>query len=146
MKLNWGTGITIAIIAFMGFILFMVFKATTTKSDLFAENYYEQEINYQSKINALQNAEKLEGEIIITQERQQLIVQYPVDFEGESISGQIHFFKPDNAALDKIVDINVNDNKQSFSKSELVAGTYNLKINWQFNGIEYLVEKQVQIN
>lgn len=145
MKFNWGTGITIVIILFMSFILFMVFKATNTKSDLHAVDYYHQEINYQTKIDAVHNAKKLMGEIVINQKKDRIAITYPIDFKEKKISGTIHFFKPDNASFDRVFEIEANQNQQYFSKKDLVGGWYLLKINWKSEGVAYFHEKRIQI-
>lgn len=65
-KFNWGKSITIIIISFMGFILFMAFKTSNTKSDLNAKDSYKQEVNYQSKIDAEHCVGNLKGKITLT--------------------------------------------------------------------------------
>ena len=52
MKLNWGTGIVIAIIAFMSFILYFVISMSTGNNynhDLVSEEYYQKELKFQEK-------------------------------------------------------------------------------------------------
>ena len=51
MKINWGTGIILAFIGFIGFILYFVINASTDvkyRHDLVSQNYYEEELNYQN--------------------------------------------------------------------------------------------------
>jgi len=146
MKFNWGTGITFFIIAFMVFILFMVFKASNTKSDLYAEDYYKQEINYQKKINALHNAKHLKGQLSIIQSTEQIVISYPIDFKENKLIGKVHFFRPDNASLDKIFEIKVKENQQFLSKKDLVKGWYNVKIYWKSGGMDYFTEKRMKLN
>ena len=55
MKLNWGNWIAVAYSVFVLFIIAMVYLAFGEKWDLVAENYYEQEIQYQDKINSIEN-------------------------------------------------------------------------------------------
>ena len=55
MKINWGTGIVIAIVAFIGFILYFVITMSTDKTysyDLVTDKYYQQELKYQQEIDA----------------------------------------------------------------------------------------------
>ena len=146
MKFNWGTGITIFIIGFMGFILFMVFKASNTKSDLYAKDYYKQEMNYQSKIDAEHNVKKLKGKITITQNNEDVIITYPTDFEGKKLKGNIHFFRPDNVAFDKVFEITTEQHKQHLSKENLVKGWYQVKVNFESEKLNYFIEKRIQIN
>ena len=44
----------------MSFILFLVVKANLTTTELVAEDYYDQEITYQDKIDAKHNAKGLD--------------------------------------------------------------------------------------
>ena len=47
MKFNWGTGIVIAIISFISFILYFVITMTADKKyshDLVTQKYYQQEL------------------------------------------------------------------------------------------------------
>ncbi len=145
MKLNWGTGITTFIIAFMLFILFMVFKATQTKSDLYSEDYYNQEITYQSKINALNNAQKLKGALTVIQKEDTLVINYPSDFLDKEIVGKLNFFKPDNAALDKVYKISETNNVQTISKNDLVSGNYILKIECEVGETPYFFEQTLLV-
>lgn len=145
MKLNWGTGITIFIIAFILFILFMVFKATQTKSDLYSEDYYNQEITYQSKINAVNNAQKLKGALTVIQKEDTLVINYPSDFLDKEKIGKLNFFKPDNAALDKVYKISETNNIQTISKNDLVSGSYILKIECEVAEVPYFFEQTLLV-
>ena len=53
--MNWGKGVTIAFILFVGFIMFMVVGAFRENFDLVSDDYYLEEINYQDKINQKAN-------------------------------------------------------------------------------------------
>ena len=47
MKINWGTGIVLAFIGFIGFILYFVIRMSTDDSanhDLVTEEYYKKEL------------------------------------------------------------------------------------------------------
>ena len=50
-KINWGTGIVIAFVLFISFILYFVIKTstdTTYEYDLVAKDYYKDELEYQA--------------------------------------------------------------------------------------------------
>ena len=59
MKLNWATGIILAFIGFIGFILYFVISASTNskyRHDLVSPNYYEEELRYQNDIDQEEQA------------------------------------------------------------------------------------------
>lgn len=146
MKFNWGTGITIFIICFMGFILFLAVQASSTKSDLYADDYYSQEINYQAKIDAIQNTASINGELNIVQDDSGVIISFPSDFIGNELTGSIHFYRPENASFDRVYKIKLIDNKQQIPINKLVSGGYVVKIHFQSTGQAYFIEKQAIIH
>lgn len=146
MNFNWGKGITLVIIAFMAFILMMVFKATTTNADLHAQDYYNQELDYQTKINAIQQTKSLKDKLTIKQNKDQIEIEFPSDFEGKAFTGTIHFFKPNNASLDKLIAIKANENAQTLSKEQFIKGHYQVKITLISDGTNYYFEQPIELN
>ena len=66
MKINWGTGIVLAFIGFISFIMYFVINMNINKKydhDLVIENYYGQELEFQNDIDKQNNAKTLEKNI-----------------------------------------------------------------------------------
>ena len=65
IKINWGTGIVIAMLLFMTFILQFVYRSFDSKNshDLVSKDYYKDELYYQQEIDKMNNANKLEQNI-----------------------------------------------------------------------------------
>ena len=145
MKLNWGTGITIFIIAFMVHILFLVYKTTQESSDLEAADYYEQEINYQKRIQAIQNLKDLDSDVEIKQKSKDILFLFPEEFEEENFKGEIYFFKPDNAKLDKKYAISSSERQQRIDKKDLSSGWYVVKVSGLNAGNTYFFEESIYI-
>ena len=62
MKISWGTGIVLALAAFISFILFLVISMTTNKEldhDLVVEEYYQKELEFQEQLDNERNARRL---------------------------------------------------------------------------------------
>ena len=57
--MNWGYKILLVYAVFIAGILFLVYKASSQKMDLVTPDYYEQELKYQSQINATERANAL---------------------------------------------------------------------------------------
>ena len=75
--MNWGKGIAIFIVSFMFFIGALVYASFQIKVPLVSEDYYEQEINYQEKINARIALEAL-GEVELKQVNNTAVFQLPL--------------------------------------------------------------------
>lgn len=143
MKFNWGTGIVLFMVAFIGFILYMVAGTSGMNQDLYSEDYYKQEISFQQKINAIENAGDLAETVRIGQQGDVVRIEFPDSCSMNESGGNIHFYRPNDARLDKTFRLKMNDNRQDIQKSDLIPGLYNVNIEWQTNGKTYLVEKEL---
>ena len=147
MKINWGTGVVIAFILFISFILFFVIKATTQKKydyDLVSEEYYKDELNYQSDIDKLTNTKLLNIEITTTKTKDGIEINFPATYITESIEGNVSLYRPSNQSLDfdipfvlsKRTTLLIPDNK-------LVDGRWDIKLSWNQHHKEYLYKKEI---
>lgn len=146
MKLNWGTGIAIFITLFIVHILFLVYKTTEVSTDLQASDYYQQELDYQDRIEAINNSKSLGSELKVVQSEQGIVVDYPVEFEAAALQGEVHFFKPDNADLDRKYAIAPTQGKQLIDRDELTSGWYLVKVKGEQDGVPYFFEETVFVN
>jgi hypothetical protein len=149
MKLNWGTSIALVMAAFMGFIIFLVFKTYQTKVDLVADDYYEQELRYQEKINRINNLQAVDAKDKVSWkvEESEIVFRFPAVLgSSEMPSGTIEFFRPSDAAKDIRRPIALDANRQqTVSKNLLSRGLYKIRIDWQNNGTAYYLEEDVYI-
>jgi hypothetical protein len=146
MKINWGTGIVIAFVLFISFILFFVIKASTQKKynyDLVSEEYYKDELNYQADIDKLNNTKELNIKIKTTKTKDGIEIAFPENYKTESINGNVSLYRPSNQSLDfdiafvlsKRTTLLIPDNK-------LVGGRWDIKISWSENNKEFLYKKE----
>ena len=76
--MNWPTGIVLAIISFMIFILSFVYKSIAVdqyQHELVSEDYYRDELHYQEEINKLNNSKTLEKDIQLSNSENVIIVK-----------------------------------------------------------------------
>ena len=121
-------------------MLFMVYKSFQAEFHLVTENYYEEELKYQDRIDEATNASNLEikPSVKITD------TAVEVSFVNPITKGTLHFYRPDNANFDKIIETTEQNNE--ILKSELVAGRYVLKMNWDEASKRYYLEEEVFIS
>lgn len=139
-------GITIALVAFVIFILSFVFKVTFLDEynhHLVSEDYYKDELNYQQEIDKLENAAELKTNIVLEKAAEGLKIIFPSEFEPSDISGQIQFQRLSNSKIDFKLPINLDSNSLLISDEKLVEGKWNVKIYWKVNDKEYLLRQQI---
>lgn len=97
-KLNFGTGIAIALVTFIAFILTLAISLISTKVDLQQENYYSEDLIYQDKIDALKNGNYHQLIQRIDIDKQNIILA----LSDEQIeNGKLRFFRPNDDKLDQ---------------------------------------------
>ena len=146
MKFNWGTGIVIAIVAFIGFILYFVITMSTDKAysyDLVTEKYYQKELGFQDEINAEMNASKLKEKVTIQRVEKGLLVTFPKDFSPKEIKGKVFLYRPSNKQLDFEIPISVSNTYLLVPENRLLGGRWNITIAFNYKNIHYLVKKEI---
>lgn len=145
MKFNWGFGVFALYVAFVILILFLVFKSTSTKVDLVAEDYYQQELKYQDKIDQKRNAARLEPGLKHEISGSTIFLAFPLDHQ--SAEGTVIVYRPSNKAYDKEFDIKLDENgKMAITMKESPIGLYKLKVDWSYNKSLYYVEEDIYLS
>lgn len=140
IKINWGTGIVIAMVLFMIFILTFVYKSLTKEytHELVSDDYYKDELLYQNDIDKLDNAKKLNSKITVSNSDKGLTIHFPSDIDYQDVKGDIYFQRMSNSKLDFHKNIELISDKILIPDSLLVSGKWIIKIDWKYKGKEYL--------
>lgn len=146
IKISWPTGIIIAIIAFVVFILSFVYRVTFMEEydhHLVSEEYYKDELNYQQEIDKLNNAAILKENITLEKVDNGLLISFPSKFDPSQISGLISFKRLSNDKIDFQVPIKLQASKYLLSDNILVDGRWDVKIEWTVNNTTYLFKEKL---
>ncbi|MBW2938272.1 FixH family protein [Aureisphaera sp. CAU 1614] len=146
MKINWGTGIVIGMIAFMGFIMFMVITMMTDKEydhDMVTENYYAKDLVYQNEIDAEKKANSLTSKIKIEKSSEGLHIYFPEELQEKNVSGSIQMYRPSNEKLDFQIPLQIENSTMLIEDSKLVGGSWKVTIDWEMDGEQYLFKKAI---
>ncbi len=146
IKWNWGTGIVIAMVLFMAFILQFVYRASMVaenKHSLVSEDYYKDEIHYQEEIDKVNKGNALKENISVIQNENGLLIRFPKEFETSSLSGTVYFKRLSNEKLDFSKDIkdNLSDHTILIPDEQLVDGKWELKIDWKVKDESYMYKE-----
>ena len=147
MKINWGTGIVLAFIGFISFILYFVIAMNINDKydhDLVTEDYYKEELEYQNSINSLENARELKENIDYERTAEGLLIKFPKNLVIGKITGKVFLYRPSNKQLDFETDISLSDPNLLIPDKRLVDGRWNIKVDWQYNGKSYLFKQAIR--
>lgn len=148
MKFNWGTGIVIAFVLFMTFILSYVFKVQSNDKydhELVVEDYYKKEATVQNDIEREQNANALTNKVIIENTIEGIKIQFPVDFDYSKINGKVSLYRPSSQKLDFEISISLSSPHLLIPKSNLAGGLWDISIDWEYDGVKYLNKDSFKI-
>lgn len=139
--MNWGKGITIALVTFMSFIIVLVVILMSNSVELETEDYYQREIAFEQEIQAVNNANKLEEKIDINLKDEFVVVNIP---QGEFEEVQLELIRPNNKEQDKLFSI-IGTKTFLIPTSELVHGHYNVAISYKESGVVCLQKDKIFI-
>ena len=145
MKFNWGVGVFLLYSSFVILILFLVFKSVNTKVDLVTEDYYQQELKYQDKIDQKRNAAGLSQGIKHEVSGTSIFLTFPS--QHQKAEGTVMVYRPSNKAYDKTFDIKLDENqKMVIIMDKSPGGLYKLKIDWTNNSTGYYIEEDIYLS
>jgi len=144
--MGWGTKITIL---YMGFVLLigsLVFISATNKSELVSKDYYELELKYQDRIDAVNNEKKSAVSINYEIVDQFIVLEYLKSEIKKDFKGEILFFRPSDSTKDLKIDLIFDDEgEQIISKNKLSKGVYKMCISWKNNKTLFYKEAIITI-
>jgi hypothetical protein len=147
MKINWGTGIVIAFALFMSFILFFIIKVQTNSkydNEFVVKEYYKKELLAQQDLDKEQNAYDLKkDQVLIKEVPEGIAIDFPKDFDFKTIQGKVSLYRPSNQKLDFEVPISLSSTHLLIPKSNLVGGRWDISIDWNYQGKNYLNKQEV---
>ena len=146
IKINWGTGIVIALVVMIGGMIYLVSIAVRQDYDLVDKDYYQKSVNYQQHIEEVKNTEALAEKIKFDQSADTLKMMFPDLGNIPEYSGEIHFYSPVEEKRDETITLKLNGNfSQSIGLRSLKSGRYTVKINWSANKVSYYQEEEISV-
>ncbi len=143
---TWGHGIVLALASFIIFILSMLFLFPNGQknSEMVTEHYYEEELQYQSVIDAKNRADKLEEKPSYSQSAKGITITFPSEINNSNSTFSFVLNRSDDQNLDikKTVQLE-SDNSFTIPASVLIKGNYTLRLSWTKDKTDYRLDYDV---
>ncbi|SMC35161.1 FixH family protein [Cellulophaga tyrosinoxydans] len=146
MKINWGTGIVLAFIAFISFILFFVVRMNMddrANHDLVTEEYYQAELGYQKEIDAENNANADDKKLKVSKTLEGLLIEFPENINVSEVKGTVSLYRPSNKHLDFDFPISLSNSHLLIPDKRLLDGRWDIKISWEDQKENYLHKESI---
>jgi len=131
------------------FILLMtsfMIRAASNQEELVAENYYEQEIEYQGQIDKLNMTSTLSEAVRMTVVGSELVIEMPMDVRDKTITGELYLQRPSDSRADERMPITLDANRMMrVALGERLKGAYNVQLDWSADGTAYLSKDRIYV-
>jgi hypothetical protein len=145
--MNWGHKIGLAYAGFVVFMLTLVILCIKQK-DIFlvTENYYSDELAYETRIQKVKNANALGQELQIVVNETADSVYVNLTPKSIGATGSVVFYRPSNQKMDYKIPMNLDYNgQQRIYTGKLAAGLWTVKLEWEKAGREFYKEEKIQL-
>lgn len=138
--MNFGKAIVLSFVLFALFIGVLVTVCVRQDVSLVSRDYYQQELDYQQKLNKPNNAGDLKTPPEITANAGHVSVIFgETSVEG----GELKLLRPSDARLDRRFSLAPAIGKQEFDAATWQPGVYRASLTWTSDGKDYVLEKTI---
>ena len=149
MKTNrnlWPFGIIAAFVLFFIGMASVVLIASTHREHLVNANYYEQELKFQTRIDAGGRAQQSGATIAHDAAKRLILLTLPVAHLTQKFSGTIELYRPSEPKLDGEFQLEPHaDGTQALDVSKLATGPWVVRAKWVASGQDYFLEQKITI-
>ncbi|HET6990325.1 MAG TPA: FixH family protein [Bacteroidia bacterium] len=144
--MNWGLRLVILYVAFMALILVLVFKSMNEKVDLVTENYYQEELKFQNRIDRQNQSAALNEQPLVHVTAENVEIKFPGSLSKEKISGTVKFYRPSDASKDFTTPLQVDSSgTQIVPSGKFEKGIYQVQFTWETQGKNFYNEVPLYI-
>jgi hypothetical protein len=147
-KNSWMYAVIGMCIAFASLMISFAILASHHHIDLVVSDYYKEEIAYQKQINKINNYKNLTAkpDIQVDSIRDKIKIIFPAYNNDAPINGRICFYRPDDQKFDDTVALALNaSGRADFSLDKYKKGKWKMKVEWQKDTMQYMVEQTFKL-
>jgi len=144
----WMYGIIGACVAFASVMTGFGIMASHHHIDLVVSDYYKEEINYQKRINKINNYAQMthKPEISIDSIQDNLKVRFPAYNIADPLSGRICLYRPNDQKSDDTLALVPNDaGIADIAMAKYPKGRWKMRMEWQQGTLSYYVEQSFKL-
>lgn len=139
--MNWGIRIFIFYSFFVVGILFLVIRSTFHTWDLVADDYYGEELKYDSRIKAVSNTVALAKKPEMRTDGKTVVLSFPSELMTLKPAGKVKFYKPSDKGGDFELPVQLDtQGSQTMVIPEGKNGRYNAQLSWSAMDRQYYQE------
>lgn len=143
--MNWGHKIVLVYILFISGIVLLVVKSSIQNQDLVTVDYYEQELQYQKRIDETDRANALTTPVTYMIQDNTMFINFPPEMKGKALTVQVLLYCIADKNKDVQKSLSTRDAGLGFAIPPSNRGAHDLKINWTADGTSYYNQFKILI-
>jgi nitrogen fixation protein FixH len=147
MKLNWGKSLVLAMVLFIGFIMYMVVTMLSDKGydhEMVVEEYYKKELTLNEKIESQKNAETVKEFIQLQANPNGVLISLTEEL-ADIKTAEFSAYRASDITKDFTVKLNFNADREALINKALISGLWEFSLSFNKDDNEYLLTKQINI-
>jgi len=142
----WPWGIVIFFVILLVALMGVVVISIRHRDNLVSENYYEQELKYQTQIDSAARTKDSGASVELDAHKNLLKVTLPVGQMAQPVSGNIELYRPSAPEMDRQFPLAPQtDGTQNLDVSKLAPGLWVVRVRWQARGEAYFLEQKITV-
>ena len=144
----WPYGIILTFVLFVGGTIGLVVFASTQKVELVNENYYEQELKFQKRIDGAARTRQLgaAASVVYDPVGERVTLSLPPEHVKAKASGEIELYRPSATGLDRQFRLEPDTNGvQVLDVSGLAKGLWKIRVAWKAAGLDYFLDQKIVV-
>jgi nitrogen fixation protein FixH len=128
------------------YFVFNVQSNSKYDNELVVEEYYKHDAKFGDEMVRVQNAQDLAQKPVIKNDSEGVTIVFPAVFVPKDIKGKVSFYRSSNKKFDFNVPISLSSSSLNVSKKRLLGGRWEINMEWQYAGKQYLTKETIYIN
>ncbi|MBL7765997.1 MAG: FixH family protein [Chitinophagaceae bacterium] len=141
--MNWFHKLMLTLTAFVGLMVYFAVRSVNTRIDLVTEQYYEAELDYQTRINNTSNNDTLSQKIKIESVNEKIRLVFPSYLQPKDVSGKITMYYAADRQRDKDFTVSLNEQGMQEIQTPGMRGAYTLLLDWKYQNQSYYSEQKI---
>ncbi len=140
--MNFGKAIVLSFVLFAMFIGVLVTVCIREDVNLVSKDYYQDELEYQKKLDRIHNTNQMSQPPTIIAEKGRVSIVFEKAYRVET--GELKFSRPSSDKLDQRFELDpAGGNVQQFELRRWEPGLYRASLTWTTDGKDYFLEELI---
>lgn len=145
-KSRWGSGLVLVFVLFVVVMLGITGFLMTQDVNLVTDRYYDKEVQYQSRIEAMERARALGTSAGLERTSGGILLQFPRGVPRMEMAGTVTLYRPADHSADRILSVAPDSLWQQFvPTTSLAPGLWRCQMQWTMSQEEYYLEQPFMV-